>query len=83
MLKRGGLVKFAFCTGVGGVIEAISGSGGLLWAGGSESKFSKDMESRRSGDERKGEESCGGGGVSKEVGAWGSMIGGGVLRQLT
>lgn len=64
--------------------EAISGSGRLLeengFGDGVESRFSEGTESLGSGDERKGEESCGcsnggGGGVSERVGAWGSMIG--------
>lgn len=63
------------------ILESEESLWGCEFEDDSESKFSEGIESRSSGDERKGEESCGGGGVSEEVGAWGSMIGGaGAIR---
>lgn len=59
------------------ILESEESLWGCEFEDDSEFKFSEGIESRSSGDERKGEESCGGGGVSEKVGAWGSMIGGG------
>lgn len=59
------------------ILESEESLRGCGFEDDSESRFSEGIESPSSGDERKGEESCGGGGISEKVGAWGSMIGGG------